>query len=354
MEIGITGAGAAGIATAYELRETDAEVTIIEKSRGVGGRAATRRKNGCTYDYGANYVTPSADLEELIDDLGTEGLVGIEAPVWTFDAEGEIGPGEESDRPALTYTEGITQFSKRVLSRADVTLDTETRIETIARDGECWRTESEDRLYEFDVLVMTPPAPQTAALLAEAEWDHPLRNDLACEIEAVPYRTILSVILHYPFEIDQPYYALVNTDKNHEIGWLSREECKAGHVPDGESLLVVQMAPDWSIERYGESEEAIAEAAAELAADLLEEPRLSSPDWTDIQRWRHALPDGGADSSTIERGEEQSLFFAGDWVAGEGRVAAAFETGREVGRLLQSRDESVEMVDPDDGDDRAP
>jgi renalase len=334
MEITIIGAGVAGLGAAYELRETDAEVTIIEKSRGVGGRAATRRKNGCTYDHGANYVTPDDDLEELIDDLGTEGLIEIEAPVWTFDSEGEIGPGKESDRPALTYEEGITQFSKRVLSRADATLDTDTRIETIARDGERWRVESEDSKYEFDALVMTPPAPQTAALLAEAEWDDSIRTDLEREIEAVPYRTILSVLLHYPFEIDRPYYALVNTDKNHEIGWLSREECKTGHVPDGESLFVVQMAPDWSIERYGETEEAIAEAAAELAADLLEEPYLSTPDWTDIQRWRHALPDDGADSSTIERGEEHSLFFAGDWVAGEGRVAAAFETGREVGRRL--------------------
>ena len=334
MEITIIGAGVAGLGAAYELRETDAEVTIIEKSRGVGGRAATRRKNGCTYDHGANYVTPDDDLEELIDDLGTEGLIEIEAPVWTFDSEGEIGPGKESDRPALTYEEGITQFSKRVLSRADATLDTDTRIETIARDGERWRVESEDSKYEFDALVMTPPAPQTAALLAEAEWDDSIRTDLKREIEAVPYRTILSVLLHYPFEIDRPYYALVNTDKNHEIGWLSREECKTGHVPDGESLFVVQMAPDWSIERYGETEEAIAEAAAELAADLLEEPYLSTPDWTDIQRWRHALPDDGADSSTIERGEEHSLFFAGDWVAGEGRVAAAFETGREVGRRL--------------------
>ncbi|MCH7659940.1 MAG: FAD-dependent oxidoreductase [Euryarchaeota archaeon] len=332
--IGIVGAGVAGLGVAYELRESDADVTLLEKREEVGGRAATRRKNGCTYDHGANYITPDEELDEFVRELGEEELVEIEEPVWTFDSTGEISAGEERDRPALTYENGITQFSKRVFSTTDATLDTETRIETIVRDGERWRAKSEDSRYEFDALVMTPPAPQTAALLAEAEWTDPLRNDLVSEIEAVPYRTILSVLLHYPFGIDRPYYALVNTDKDHEIGWLSREECKSGHVPDGDSLLVVQMAPDWSLERYGESEKAITEAAAELAADLLEEPPLSSPDWSDVQRWRHALPDGGGDSSVIERGEEHSLYFAGDWAAGEGRVAAAFESGRAVGRRL--------------------
>lgn len=336
MEIGIIGAGVAGIGAAYELRESAAEVTILEKSRGVGGRAATRRKNDCIYDHGANYINVESedDLATYIEELGTEDLIDIEEPVWTFDSEENIEEGENRDSHAFTYTEGITEFAKRVFSRTDARLETETRIEAIARENERWRVESEDSRYKFDALVMTPPAPQTATLLSDAEWDDPLKDDLKNEIEAVPYRTILSAILHYPFEIDRPYYALVNIDKDHEIGWLSREECKAGHVADGESLLVAQMAPDWSLERYGESEKAITEAAAELVSELLDESRLETPDWTDIQRWRHALPDDGADSTIIERGEDNSLFFAGDWVVGEGRVAAAFENGRTVGERL--------------------
>jgi renalase len=333
-EIGIVGAGVAGIGAAYELREADAEVTLLEKSRGVGGRAATRRKDGCVYDHGANYVTPDEGLEAFMREVGSEGPIEIEEPVWTFDSSGGIEPGEDRERPALTYEDGITRFAKDVLSHTGATLETETRVESVGREGDRWRVGSEEDAYAFDALVMTPPAPQTATLLAGADWDDPLRGELVDAVEAIPYRTILTAVLHYPFGIDRPYYALVNVDKDHEIGWLSREECKPGRVPDGESLLIVQMAPEWSLERYGEPEEAIAGAAAGLVADLLEEPHLETPDWTDCQRWRHALPDEGVDDGVLAQAEERSLYVAGDWVAGEGRVGAAFETGREVGRRL--------------------
>lgn len=341
MEIGIIGAGVAGLGVAYELRGADAEVTLLEKSRGVGGRTATRRKNGCVYDHGANYITPDPDLEGFMRGLEGERtdsdhgrLVEIEEPVWTFDSSGTISPGEERDRPALTYADGITRFAKNVLATTDATLELETRVESLARDGDRWRVESGEQVYRFDALVLTPPAPQTATLLADADWDDPRRAGLVGAIESVPYRTILSVLLHYPVELDRPYYALVNTDKDHEVGWCSREECKAGHVPDGESLLVAQMAPEWSLERYDEPEERIASAAADVVSELLDEPRLASPDWTDSQCWRHALPDEGVDTDVLARAESSALFFVGDWVTGEGRVAAAFESGRDLGRRL--------------------
>ena len=92
----------------------------------------------------------------------------------------------------------------------------------------------------FDRLLLTPPAPQTVDLLRTAEWDADIREPLVEAVDAVPYRTIWTGVFGYPFELERPYYALVNTDKDHEIGWIAREECKPGHVPDGESLLVVQ------------------------------------------------------------------------------------------------------------------
>ena len=337
MEIGIVGGGVAGIGAAYELRDADATITLLEKGYDIGGRVATRVENGCVYDHGANYLTPDEELEELVRGLGSDGLVEIEKPVWTFDSDGRVseGEGEDRDRPAITYEDGIVEFPKRVLSRVDATLETGSRAETIVRDGDRWRVRTGGGKYDFDALVLTPPAPRTAALLSNAEWHAPLREELIDAAEAVPFRTIVSAVLHYPFEMDRPYYALVNTDRDHEIGWLSREECKRGHVPDGESLLVVQMAPDWSVEWYDDPADRTGGRIAELAAALLDAPRLESPDWTDRTQWRHALPGGRADPDTLTRAEERSLYFAGDWVVGNGRIAAAFENGREVGGRIR-------------------
>lgn len=336
MEIGIIGAGVAGLGAALELDGDD--VTILEKDGNIGGRAATRHRHGCIYDHGANYITPDEEFEAFIEDLDTEGLIDIETPVWTFDADGEISPGEDRDRRALTYEDGITEFPKRVLDRTDATLETDFRVETLAREGDRWRVgDGDDRERAFDTLVCTPPAPRTAAIIGKADWNDPLRDDLASEIGDVPYRTIISAVLHYPFGIDRPYYALVNTDKDHAVSWLSREEEKPGHVPDGECLLIAQMAPDWSLERYREPDDTIAAEAAGLVADLLEDERLADPDWTDLQRWRHALPDGSASDEVLARAAEHDLFFAGDWIAGEGRVAAAFGNGRGIGQRVRNR-----------------
>ncbi len=338
MDLAIVGAGAAGAAAAYTLRETDHDVTVFEKSRGVCGRAATRRRGDCTYDHGANYMKDDSErVTELVTEaLPTEGLVNIEEPVWTFDADGRIA---ESDRPTerkWSYERGITQLAKRLFAETDAEIAFETRVGGLARDGDGWRVDDDDGepLGSFDAVLLTPPAPQTADLLAATDWDDPRRAELAAAVEAVPFRTIYSVLLHYPFELDRPWYGLVDTDREHEVGWLSREECKDGHVPDGESLLVAQMSPAWSSRRYDDPSDAVKADAAAIVAELLDDERLADPDWTDRQGWLYALPDEGADAETLRAAESEGLYVAGDWVAGDGRVHLAVESGLDVGERI--------------------
>jgi predicted NAD/FAD-dependent oxidoreductase len=328
--LAIVGAGAAGAAAAYRLRDSDRDVTVFEKSRGVCGRAATRRRDGCHYDYGANYVKPGdGPVGDLVRELGGNGLVDIEEPVWTFDGEGEIAPGRDSDEPKWTWETGLTQLAKRLLARAGATVETETRVDSLARTVDGWTLTDTDReaYGAFDDVLLTPPAPQTADLLADAHWDDDRCEALRDAAADVAYRSIITAVLHYPFEIDREWYALVNTDNTYSVGWLSREACKDGHVPDGEEILVVQMAPDWSREQYDTPAGEQTSVAAEHAASLLDDDRLLEPDWTDTQGWRYALPDEVVASEPVEAAREAGLHVAGDWVAGEARVHAAVESG---------------------------
>jgi hypothetical protein len=343
MDLAIVGAGAAGAGVAYALRDAPVGVTVFEKSRGVTGRAATRRREGCRYDHGANSVRDDDPrVSELITGvLDTEGLVDVEEPVWAFDGDGAIREGRESDGAKWTWTEGITQLGKRLFARSDALLEQGTRVGGLAREaGDRWRLRADDGtdLGAFDAVVLTPPAPQTADLLAATEWDDARRETLREAVEGVPFRTTVTAALHYPFRIERPWYALVNADREHDVGWVAREECKDGHVPDGESLLIAQMAPGWSTRRYDDPPgEQTADAAA-LVADLLGDDRLAEPDWTDWQGWRYAQPDGpfeGADAR--ERAEREGLYLAGDWLAGEGRVHLALGEGLDVGERLADR-----------------
>jgi len=347
-KIGIVGAGAAAAAATYVLDETvpEAEITVLEKSGGVCGRAATRRRGEVTYDYGANYV--KSDDERVVDllteQLSTEGLVDVTEPIYTFDADGDVSEGRDADEHKWTYRSGLTQLAKRLFAETDVTVKRRTRVESIAREGAGADANSDgqwhltdtggERWGPFDVLLLNPPAPQTAELLATADWDTQARADLETAARDVEYRTIWTALLHYPFELDRPYYGLVNTDKEHEVGWISREECKAGHVPDGESLLVVQANHEWSIDHYDDPAEDNVAELAELTADVLDDDRLTDPDWTDSQGWRYALAEGGVRSGAVDAAAEADCYVMGDWVAGEARVHAALRNGLDTGERV--------------------
>jgi renalase len=339
--IGFVGAGAGTAAAAYALRESDAELTVLEKSGGVCGRAATRRRDDYdyVYDYGANYAKSKDERVDrlLTEELDTDGLVDVSEPVWTFDAEGNISEGRDTDEHKWSYERGLTQIAKRLFGATDATVHRRTRAETVRRNSDrTWSlVDDEGEEYgPFDRLVLNPPAPQTAELLRDAEWDRGLRTDLAATAASVSYRTIVTVVLGYGTDLDHSWYALVNTDKEHDLGWLAREECKDGHVPPGESVLVAQMSPAWSSDHYDDDPEQIQATAADATAQLLDEPHLTDPDWTDHQGWRYALPDEGADDETLSEAAEYGLHFTGDWVAGEARLHAALRNGLETGEAI--------------------
>jgi len=334
--IGIVGAGAGAAAAAFTVDNAvpDADVTVFEKSGGLCGRAATRRNGDLTYDYGANYLKADDErvVELITETLDDAGLVDVTEPIHVFDADGEVAPGREADEHKWSYRRGLTQIAKRLFGRTDATVHRRTRIETVRRVGDRWEVDDADGATRgpFDALLLNPPAPQTAELLRSTDWESDVRDRLVDAVDAVPFRTIWTGIFHYPFELEVPYYALVNADKAHEVGWIAREECKPGHVPDGESLLVVQANHEWSVENYDEPPAENLAALADLTADVLDDDRLCDPDWTDHQGWRYALPEDGVARDPLQLAEADGLYCLGDWVVGEARLHAALRNGFEV------------------------
>jgi renalase len=341
-DIGIVGAGAAAAAAAFVLDEglPDADLTVLEKSGGLCGRAATRRHEDLTYDYGANYAKAADErvtnlLTERLDDTG---LVDISEPVYTFDKDGDVSPGRESDEAKWSYEQGLTQIAKRLFARTDAEVQRRTRVEGLSRRDGRWTLEADDgeTWGPFDAVLLNPPAPQTADLLRTADWDDPARERLLAAVDDVAFRTIWTAVLRYPFELDVPYYGLVNTDKKHPVGWISREECKAGHVPDGDTLLVVQANEAWSVENYDADPKANVAELAGYAAEVVGDERLADPVWSDHQGWRYALTEGEVEKEPVDAAKRAGLYCAGDWVAGDARVHAALADGLAVGEEMES------------------
>jgi len=343
MQVGIIGAGAAAAAATHVIDRavTDGEVTVLEKSGGVCGRAATRRRDGVRYDYGANYLKDESErvVDLVTGTLDTDGLVSVTEPIYVFDGAGEVSPGRENEARKWSYREGLTQIAKRLFSGTDAAVHRHTRIEGITHAGGEWQVTDTDGTTwgPFDVLLCNPPAPQTRGLLRGADWDDPRRGDLVAALGDVEYRTVYTAVLGYEFRLSRPYYGLVNPGKDHDVGWISREECKAGHVPDGESVLVVQANHDWSVDHYDDPHAENVDALSRAAADIVGDERLEEPDWTDHQGWRYALPENGVARGPLDSAEDAGLYCLGDWVAGEARLHAALRNGLGTGERIAHR-----------------
>ena len=341
--LAIIGAGVAGLATAWSLRASHTAVTVFEKSRGYSGRAATRRRADLCYDHGANYFkTPTPELERLVrDELPSDELVAIERDVWTFDASGTVQPGDPASNAESkwTYRQGINTLGKQLAGQAAADVRLQTQIERVERTDDGWRLiDTSGTVHgSFDGVVLTPPAPQTQDIVRASSMLPDVRDALLSGLGQAAYTSQFTLVLGYDRRLPRPgdFYALLNTDRDHAIAWLGFEEDKPGHIPDGQSVLILQMAPDWTEAHFEVAHDALVQEAARLAEDLLG-TRCMDPAWSDSQRWRYALPTAAADDTTLQKAETEGIFVTGDALVGKGRVHRALEEGLRCAGRVQS------------------
>jgi len=337
--VGIVGGGIAGTAAAYGLRESPVDVTLFEASDRIGGRMVSRERGGCVYDYGATFLKGGDErFREVVEDAVGDDLRTVEGDVWVFDADGTVREGRDDQPPKYTTESGIEGIAAAFARESGATIETGARVGHLARQSDGWRLATTGGTETtVDGLVLALPATETASLLSDAEWGQQYRDDLMIAAERVPHRPIDTVVCHYPFRLDRPYYGLVSADNDHDVSWLAREECKPGHVPDGESLLVGWTNPRWtSAHPVSDSPEA-ERIVRESAAALLDDDRLREPDWTDHERWAASVPNHGVDPGLVERAPHHDLAIAGDWVGRTGRTYAALQTGLDAADRIRER-----------------
>jgi len=339
-EIAIVGAGVAGLAAAWSLRQAGREVVVFEKSRGLSGRAATRRRMGKCYDHGANFFrTEDAEVSALVRQvLPTEDLVEIPGEVWTFGADGKPVPGDPvlNSRPKYTYRQGISMLGKLLASAVEPRVHRAVRVGRMDREGGQWALFDDDggELGNFSEVVMTPPAPQAATLLEASVFDPVVKEALCGTLAQTTYDRQFTFILGYESHWDRggPFHALVNRDRGHDVAWISFENDKEGHVPAGETVLIVQMSARWSSTFYDAPQADLMAEVVRLVQGVL--PGVTQPDWWDSQRWGFARPTRAVDVEVLRRGEAQGLYFAGDALSGRGRIPLAIKSGLEAARRL--------------------
>jgi predicted NAD/FAD-dependent oxidoreductase len=164
----VAGAGLAGLSCACALRKHGIDVRVLEKSRGVGGRCATRRIEGQPVDHGlAFYHGDDPDFLSALRSVEPES-----GQTWPRRVVGEGAPCQprafHADQQRIAFASGVSMFPKHLARGVSVHL--ETRATRIDLDGDLLAvaTESGQR-YRARWIVLALPAGQSSDLLQTFE-----------------------------------------------------------------------------------------------------------------------------------------------------------------------------------------
>ncbi|MEI8018291.1 MAG: FAD-dependent oxidoreductase [Schlesneria sp.] len=323
--VGIIGAGIAGLVCADRLRREGVAVTILEKSRGVGGRSATRHLDETSCDHGAQYFTVSDSLfAERVAQWRENGVVDIwQGRIVAIDS-GVIRELNET-RVRLVGTPGMNSIGKHLALNLDVKNNTE--IKRVERSNERWWAFDEaDHTYgPFDILISTAPPIQTHQLFAE--WSPQFAEQLD-SIEMLPcWSAILRFASRLPVDFDG---AFVN---GAPLSWVARNNSKPGRGPSECWLLHGSAA--WSAANVDREPEESGKALVNEFWKLFGREILL-PSSVTAHRWRYSIPRDVLPTRYL-LDDQLQVGCAGDWCGGP-RIEGAFLSGNALAMsLLETR-----------------
>ncbi len=260
LNIAIIGAGMAGVAAAKALLTRRHTVTIFEKSRGFGGRCASKRWEGHVIDHGAQYFTIRDErFRVAVQSASGDALMQLQAPV--LDEHGNELPDtgrwfhrDGNSRLVRDLAQGVDAKTEHAIDHADSLLRT--------TGG------------EFDHVVSTAPWPQTARLFGiDTTFDY------------VPCITVLLAYRGEWLGTTQDQYAI--SDHSGPLAWSSCENHKPSRIAEGQTVMVAQMSEAWSREHLElplDEYPSMVRAMVEKRWDLPEECFLAGLG----HRWRYA------------------------------------------------------------------
>lgn len=272
--VAVIGAGLAGAVCARQLSLAGWRVQVVDKSRGAGGRLATRRASWqdaqglsrtTKFDHGAvGFAATTPAFQAFAEQACRAGWVASWLPV--------AAPGTNDTGPIYLPVPDMPRLTGELLSGIDFCWD--TPIDAVRRQGDGWqlRSRGEAQSGLFDAVILAMPPAQSATLLAAhaPQWARQ-----AAQAVMQPCWTLMGVAdapTSAPWDIARPSHPVVEL--------LSRNERRPGRVPQaGEAQWVAHARADWSREHLEQPGDWVQARLQDAVAECLGEP----------VRWRHAV-----------------------------------------------------------------
>lgn len=319
-KIAVVGAGMAGLAVARAL-STIADVSIFEKSKGVGGRMATRRIDDACFDHGAQYFTiKGGRFRNALEAAHIGGIVQAWNGAMASLTEDGILRCIASKTIRYVGCPSMNALPKLMSAGLDIRLD--AQVADISGEPGRWFLQIRDqREGPFDWVIAAAPAPQSADLL-------PSRFEHHDALGLVEMNACFTLMIRQKHAAWIPFAAARVDDP--VIDWISRNHTKPGRP---EALcLVVNSNPVWASINIDKPLELIREQMLE-ALGLYIPIEFPEAETALIHRWRYANVQRSAGKAFL-LDQASQLGACGDWCIG-GRVEAAYQSGADLGDALR-------------------
>ncbi len=297
----IVGAGIAGLLLARRLKSEGCEVVVLEKSRGFGGRMATKRVGPAVFDQGAQYFTARDPV--------------FSALVAEWCAKGWAAPWNAGGHHRFVGTPSMTAIPKGLASGLKVLREHKV---TAARrhDCGCWELDVEEHgLVRAERLLLTAPVPQSLAILEAGGVKLPEKE--AGALSMVEYNPCLALLLKLDGPSGLPEDGLRFEDG--PVRWIVDNVSKG--VSSGAGAVTVHTSPEFSEKLYGAAEP---EVTALIVPEISSRLRANVVSAT-LHRWKFCEPKVSYLAPMLWI-KELGLGFAGDAFGGP-RVEGAALSG---------------------------
>jgi renalase len=295
----VIGAGLSGLNTAKKIKELNlGSVQVVEKSRGVGGRVATRRALETCFDHGAQFYRAKSDIAELHQKWKESGI----SHQWFVSEKGDHWCSKS----------GMTALSKAMMAGLDISLGKE--IQTIRYENNLWKLISNNNEEWFcHCLIISSPLPQTVKLLGDIENDQLLDINILSEIKKINYTKALIglVVLEEDLVIGANGYAEFQTGPFFSISDQRKKGVSA--VP----AITITMSPVFSELEFEHSDEFILKKILKIFVTEYSNVKIKN---AELKKWRYCQPQNKANKKFLEIAPK--LYLIGDAFGGSSILGA--------------------------------
>lgn len=318
-KIAVIGAGLSGLTFATKMNSI-ADVTVFEKSKGIGGRMATRYANDYEFDHGAQYFTAKSSVfQSFLKPYIKNGVIKDWNPnLVTLSHNGMTQ--RISNYPSYVASPKMNSLGKALAK--GLNLVGETHIDKLSKNSGSWSlVDSQAHTHgPFDFIVLAIPSQQAATLLPP-DFAH------LDAVSMVKMEGCFSLMLGFEKRLDLGFEGAFV--ENSSIGWISVNSSKPERAK-GFSMMI-QSHNTWAETHINDDKAEVQKALLDEGSVLLGQD-LTNAQHQVLHRWLYASTSKSTGKPFL-LDKQNAIASIGDWCI-KGRVEAAFESGFLLSKKL--------------------